>query len=59
MIKCNLCPHRCNIDRSKFKGMCRATDKVKIALASLHYFEEPCISGKNGPVTVFISNCNL
>ena len=59
MIKCNLCPHRCNIDRSKFKGMCRATDKVKIALASLHYFEEPCISGKNGSGTVFFSNCNL
>ena len=59
MIKCNLCPHRCNIDRSKFTGMCRATDKVKIALASLHYFEEPCISGKNGSGTVFFSNCNL
>ena len=34
-------------------------DKVKIASASIHYYEEPCISGKNGSGTVFFSNCNL
>ena len=28
-------------------------------MASLHHFEEPCISGKNGSGTVFFSNCNL
>ena len=39
--------------------MCRASDKVKVALASLHYFEEPCISGEKGSGTVFFSNCNL
>lgn len=59
MSKCNMCPHKCNVDRSTSKGRCRATDKVKIALASLHYFEEPCISGENGSGTVFFSNCNL
>lgn len=32
---------------------------VKIALASLHYYEEPCISGNNGSGTVFFSGCNL
>ena len=26
---------------------------------SLHKYEEPCISGKNGSGTVFFSNCNL
>lgn len=36
-----------------------ANEKVKIALASIHYDEEPCISGKNGSGTVFFSNCNL
>ena len=40
-------------------GFCKATDKVKIALYSLHKFEEPCISGQNGSGTVFFSNCNL
>ena len=34
-------------------------DTVKVALASIHNFEEPCISGRNGSGTVFFSNCNL
>ena len=59
MNKCNICPHNCNVDRKKQKGRCRATDKVKIALASLHFYEEPCISGQNGSGTVFFSHCNL
>lgn len=58
--KCNLCPHKCNVDRENGQvGRCKATNKVKIALVSLHKFEEPCISGKNGSGTVFFSNCNL
>ena len=57
---CNICPHKCNIDRTDGKiGRCKATNKVKIALYSIHNFEEPCISGKNGSGTVFFSNCNL
>ena len=57
---CNLCPHKCNIDRTDGKiGRCKAINKVKIALYSIHNFEEPCISGKNGSGTVFFSNCNL
>ena len=59
MGKCNLCPHMCNIDRKISKGICKASDKVKVALASLHFYEEPCISLKNGSGTVFFSNCNL
>lgn len=59
MNKCNICPHNCNVDRKEQKGRCRATDKVKIALASLHFYEEPCISGQNGSGTVFFSHCNL
>ncbi|MEG2348746.1 MAG: 4Fe-4S cluster-binding domain-containing protein, partial [Clostridia bacterium] len=59
MEKCNLCPHKCNVIRSEKIGFCGATDKIKIALASLHYYEEPCISGKNGSGTIFFSHCNL
>lgn len=40
-------------------GYCGSTDKIKIALVSVHYFEEPCISGESGSGTVFFSNCNL
>lgn len=57
--KCSICPHMCNINRYNRIGRCRSGDKVKIGLASLHYFEEPCISGKNGSGTIFFSNCNL
>ena len=58
--KCDICPHECKVNRKQGKiGRCKATDKVKIALYSVHDFEEPCISGKNGSGTVFFSNCNL
>ena len=57
---CKLCPHNCKINRQEGKiGRCKATNQVKIALYSIHKFEEPCISGKNGSGTVFFSNCNL
>lgn len=57
---CNICPHKCNINRNKGKiGRCKATNKIKVALYSVHNFEEPCISGEKGSGTVFFSNCNL
>ena len=57
--KCNICPHNCGINRKNGQiGRCKSTDKIKIALASLHKFEEPCISGENGSGTIFFSNCN-
>ena len=60
LAKCEICPHKCRIDRTKNQiGRCKSTDKVKIALYSIHNFEEPCISGKNGSGTVFFSNCNM
>lgn len=60
LSNCNLCPHNCKVNRLEEKiGRCRSNAKVKIALASLHYYEEPCISGKNGSGTVFFSNCSL
>ena len=57
---CTLCAHNCKVNRLDGKiGRCRCLDKVKIALCSLHRFEEPCISGKNGSGTIFFSNCNF
>ena len=58
--KCEICPHKCKIDRTKNQvGRCKSKDTVKVATASIHKFEEPCISGINGSGTVFFSNCNL
>lgn len=57
---CKLCPRECQVNRLKGqKGFCQITDKIEIALASLHYFEEPCISGKEGSGTIFFSHCNM
>lgn len=58
--KCNICPHQCSINRKNGEiGRCKAKDTVKIALCSIHKFEEPCISGEKGSGTIFFSNCNL
>lgn len=58
--ECKICPHECRVNRLNGNiGRCKSTDKIKIALVSLHQYEEPCISGKNGSGTIFFSNCNL
>lgn len=58
--ECRLCPHECKVNRLNGKiGRCKAGEKVKIALANLHYYEEPCISGKDGSGTIFFSGCNM
>ncbi len=59
MHQCTLCPRNCKIDRTKTDGFCGATDKIKLARAGLHFWEEPCISGIFGSGTVFFSGCNL
>lgn len=59
MNKCMLCPRKCGVDRSVVTGFCGAGNEVIIARASLHKWEEPCISYKNGAGTVFFSGCNL
>lgn len=56
---CNMCPRKCNIDRSEKTGFCGMNDKIKIARAELHFWEEPCISGEKGSGTVFFSGCPL
>ncbi len=56
---CNACPRGCNTDRTSGTGFCKSEDKIKIARASRHFWEEPCISGTNGSGTVFFSGCNM
>lgn len=57
---CTLCPRNCRVDRtSKQSGFCGMGDLIQVARASLHMWEEPCISGTNGSGTVFFTGCNL
>lgn len=57
--KCTLCARNCQIDRYQKLGYCKQSNKIRIAKASLTYFEEPCISNKKGSGTIFFSGCNL
>lgn len=58
--KCTCCPLECKVNRNDGKrGRCKASNKVKIALVSTHWYEEPCISGTKGSGTIFFSCCNL
>lgn len=58
--ECKLCPRECGINRKKGEiGFCQASNRVKIARAALHHWEEPCISGERGSGTVFFSHCTL
>ena len=56
---CKLCPRNCGVDRTKRAGFCGAGEKIRVALVSLHKWEEPCLVGENGAGTVFFSHCNL
>lgn len=57
---CHLCPRDCGALRSEGKtGVCGVTDTLRLARAALHYWEEPCISGKSGSGAVFFSGCNM
>ncbi len=56
---CTFCPRRCGADRTVSVGICGVGDKIKIARAALHFWEEPCISGTRGSGTIFFSGCSL
>ena len=57
---CTLCPRNCKIDRTAKKtGFCKETDELRIAVACLHFGEEPPITVNNGSGTVFVTGCNL
>lgn len=57
---CHLCPRECGVDRAHGKtGYCKMPLEPRAARAALHYWEEPCISGREGSGAVFFSGCTL
>ncbi|MDD3571258.1 MAG: radical SAM protein [Lachnospiraceae bacterium] len=60
MTNCTLCPRQCNVNRTlNPSGFCKSSSVTRAALASVHHFEEPSISGTKGSGTVFFSGCNM
>ena len=46
MSACALCPRECLADRGAGKkGFCGMDERIYLARAALHMWEEPCISG--------------
>lgn len=58
---CTDCPRRCGAYRGEHggNGFCRAGTLPKVSRIAPHFWEEPCISGKNGSGAVFFSGCTL
>ena len=56
---CRLCPRDCGVNREVERGSCNAGEKVTLYRAALHFWEEPCLSGRNGSGAVFFSGCPL
>ena len=61
---CTLCPRACGADRAAGQaGYCGADDRLLVARAALHHWEEPCLSGSpddaRGSGTVFFTHCAL
>lgn len=59
LLNCNLCPRNCGVNRYEKAGYCKSGVEIKASRASLHMWEEPCISGEKGSGAVFFTNCNL
>jgi len=56
---CRECPRECGVNRNDSNGYCRVTNRIMVARAALHMWEEPCISGQNGSGAIFFSGCNM
>jgi putative pyruvate formate lyase activating enzyme len=57
---CTCCPRNCLVDRTKEElGTCQSGDKPIVSSYTLHFGEEPVLSGTNGAGNIFFGNCNL
>lgn len=60
-VRCNACPRRCGAVRTETsgRGVCGMGVLPRLARATAHMWEEPCISGKRGSGAIFFSGCPL
>ncbi len=49
----------CRVDRTRRLGICRQSDRVKVAWSGLHRGEEPPITGEHGSGMIFFTGCPL
>ena len=57
---CTQCPRKCKANRAKNNlGFCGESQKVRIAVACLHFGEEPLVTVHGGSGTIFFTGCTL
>ncbi len=57
---CTSCPRNCLVDRTIGElGTCQSGDKPIVSSYTLHFGEEPVLTGTNGVGNIFFGNCNL
>jgi putative pyruvate formate lyase activating enzyme len=57
---CTSCPRNCLVDRTNGElGTCQSGDQPIVSSYTLHFGEEPVLSGTNGAGNIFFGNCNL
>jgi putative pyruvate formate lyase activating enzyme len=57
---CVQCPRKCGIDRTAGQtGFCGETNDIRIAVACLHFGEEPLVTVHGGSGTIFFTGCTL
>ena len=57
---CDLCPHRCGVDRMNDEhGVCETGARAVVASHGPHFGEEAPLVGLGGSGTVFFGHCNL
>lgn len=57
---CVQCPRKCSKNRTDGeKGFCGESVAVRVAVACLHFGEEPLITVHNGSGTIFFTGCTL
>ncbi len=60
MLSCEICPHRCRVDRRHGElGICRTGDQPVVASYGPHFGEEDPLVGTGGSGTIFFTHCNL
>ena len=60
LAACRLCPRSCGVNRLQgAHGFCGGGRYARVALVSLHPWEEPCLAGEKGAGTVFFSGCSM
>lgn len=60
LAACRLCPRGCDVNRLQGeRGFCGGGRYARVALVSLHPWEEPCLAGEKGAGTVFFTGCNM